>query len=192
MLTVYLAGPEVFLPDAIEIGRQKKQLCARYGFEGLYPLDNEISVNSSERVDLLIYQANTAMMARADFGICNLTPFRGPSADAGTVFELGLMAGFGKRVFAYTNDASDYARRIARTLADDRPDTLRDPSGMMIEDFGNFDNLMLEWAVREASGHPIVRHSANVDANRDLAGFEECLRLAAADMPMSGQISRNR
>src|SRR5258708_1028231 len=35
----YLAGPEVFLPDAAEIGRRKKELCRRHGFEGLYPLD---------------------------------------------------------------------------------------------------------------------------------------------------------
>ena len=189
MLTVYLAGPEVFLPDAIEIGRRKRQLCTQHGFEGLYPLDNEISASAGERDDQLIYQANKAMMERADFGICNLTPFRGPSADAGTVFELGLMVALRKRVFAYTNDSSDYARRVVGA-----PDgeALRDPSGMLIEDFGNFDNLMLEWAVRESCGHPIVRHSANVDPNRDLAGFEECLRLAAADMPTSGQIPRNR
>jgi nucleoside 2-deoxyribosyltransferase len=186
MLTVYLAGPEVFLPDAIEIGRQKKRLCARYGFEGLYPLDNEISASPGERVDQLIYQANKAMMERADFGICNLTPFRGPSADAGTVFELGLMVALRKRVFAYTNDAADYALRVARTLRDGHRDRQRDPSDMMIEDFGNFDNLMLEWAVRESCGHPIARHSADADPHRDLAGFEACLRLAAADMPKSG------
>ena len=113
MLSIYLAGPEVFLPDAVEIGRQKQQLCARYGFNGLYPLDNEITPKAGERLDELIYQANKALMQRADFGICNLSPFRGPGADAGTVFELGLMTGMGKRVFAYTNDASDYAQRVA-------------------------------------------------------------------------------
>ena len=82
------------------------------GLTGLYPLDNDIQP-AAERADKLIYQANKAMMQRADFGICNLTPFRGASADAGTVFELGLMVGFGKPVFAYTNDASDYVRRVA-------------------------------------------------------------------------------
>ncbi len=182
MLTVYLAGPEVFLPDAIEIGRRKKQVCAQYGFEGLYPLDNEIPAKAGARADRLIYQANKAMMERADFGICNLTPFRGPSADPGTVFELGLMVALRKRVFAYTNDASDYARRVASAPPDGRLDTLRDQSDLMIEDFGNFDNLTLEWAVRESSGHPIVRHSADSSGlYRDLAGFEQCLRLAAAD-----------
>jgi nucleoside 2-deoxyribosyltransferase len=182
MLSVYLAGPEVFLPDAIEIGRRKRELCARHGFDGLYPLDNEISAEAAtERTDKLIYQANRAMMARADFGICNLTPFRGPSADAGTVLELGFMVGLGKRVFAYTNDAADYAQRVARTLAGEGAGPMCDQSDMAIEDFGNFDNLMLEWAVRESSGHPVVRHAADgADLYRDLTGFEQCLRLAAA------------
>ncbi len=60
MLTVYLAGPEVFLPDAIELGERKKRLCRAYGFEGLYPLDNEITPASGERIDRLIYRANEA------------------------------------------------------------------------------------------------------------------------------------
>ena len=188
MLKVYLAGPEVFLPDAIEIGRRKRQLCAQHGFEGLYPLNNEISASAGERNDQLIYQANKAMMERADFGICNLTPFRGPSADAGTVFELGLMVALRKPVFAYTNDSSDYARRVVPARPDDPRHRQRDQSDMMIEDFGNFDNLMLEWAVREASGYPIVRHEAiNADLYRDLTGFEACLRLAVTDMPASAQ-----
>ena len=78
---VYLAGPDVFLPDAVSIGRRKKELCAHYGFEGLYPFDNEISGDHlGTRVDLLIYrggievvgvdqdQAETARAAWRRFG----------------------------------------------------------------------------------------------------------------------------
>ena len=43
----------------------------------------------------------------------NLTPFRGPGADPGTVYELGYMAGRGKPCFGYTNDASLYVDRVA-------------------------------------------------------------------------------
>ena len=42
MTSVYLAGPDVFLPDAVDIGRRKVELCARHGLTGLYPLDNAI------------------------------------------------------------------------------------------------------------------------------------------------------
>ena len=178
MLTVYLAGPEVFLPDAMDIGRKKKALCARYGFAGLYPLDGEVSAGEG-REDELIYRANRALMQRADLGICNLTPFRGAGADGGTAFELGYMAALGKRVFAYTNEASDYAARVV-ARADSPPGPRRDHLDLMIEDFGNFDNLMLECAVRESSGHSVVRHAAQVhDLYRDLTAFEHCLRLAA-------------
>lgn len=35
--TVYLAGFDVFRPDAAAQGQSMKALCARYGLEGLYP-----------------------------------------------------------------------------------------------------------------------------------------------------------
>ena len=41
-MKIYLAGPDVFLPDAVEIGRRKADICARHGVTGLYPLDNAI------------------------------------------------------------------------------------------------------------------------------------------------------
>jgi nucleoside 2-deoxyribosyltransferase len=137
---LYLAGPEVFLPEAIEIGRIKKDLCARYGIEGLYPFDNEVSPRPGEAVDRLIYRANIAMIRDADGGIFNLTPFRGPSADVGTVFELGFLSALGKAAFGYTNRTEDLLARV-RTSFEVRRDPAgqawRDPSLMSIEDFGN-------------------------------------------------------
>jgi nucleoside 2-deoxyribosyltransferase len=47
-LKVYLAGPEVFLPDAIAIGNKKKRLCTEFGFEGLFPFDNEVAPSPSD------------------------------------------------------------------------------------------------------------------------------------------------
>ena len=82
-MKVYLAGPDVFLPDAIEIGRRKQAICARFGLTGLYPLDNVVALDSSD-ASLQIFRANQAMMLEADAIIANLTPFRGPSADAGS------------------------------------------------------------------------------------------------------------
>ena len=54
------------------------------------------------------------MMDAADAIIANLTPFRGPGADAGTVYELGYMAGRGKLCLGYSNDPSVYADRVRR------------------------------------------------------------------------------
>lgn len=182
MQKLYLAGPEVFLPDAMDVARRKKELCAAYGFEGLFPLDNEIAeAAAGATVDRLIYRANTAMIRSADVGICNLTPFRGPSADAGTVFELGLLVGLGKPVLGYTNVAEDLlARSKSGATFDPSRRTWHDATGMSIEDFGNADNLMIDNALIEDGGFPIVRHPAKADEIfTDLTGFETCLRLAA-------------
>src|SRR3954469_15798871 len=91
MTKIYLAGPDVFLPDALEVGRRKIDLCASHGLIGLYPLDNTVDLAATD-ASRQIFHGNEAMMNEADVIIANLTPFRGPGADAGTVYELGYMA----------------------------------------------------------------------------------------------------
>jgi nucleoside 2-deoxyribosyltransferase len=179
---VYLAGSEVFLPDAAVLGAQKKALCERYGFTGLFPLDSEVgALPAGERADRAIYRANAALMQEADCAIVNLTLFRGPSADVGSVFELGMMVGLGKPVFGYSNTPTDLLSRVRQTgsvLFDDENRIWRDRNGMRVEDFGNADNLMIDACLAE-QGHPLVRvNVADGDRYRDLRGFEECLRLA--------------
>jgi nucleoside 2-deoxyribosyltransferase len=112
-MKIYLAGPDVFLPDAIEIGQQKVELCARYGLVGLYPLDNAVEL-AADDASTQIFRGNEAMMNEAGAIIANLTPFRGPGADGGTVYELGYMAGRGKLCLGYSNDPSTYADRVGR------------------------------------------------------------------------------
>src|ERR1700679_907069 len=107
-MKIYLAGPDVFLPDAVEIGKRKAEICARHGLTGVYPLDNTIA-RSARDVSLRIFKGNQTMMDEADAIIANLTPFRGPGADPGTVYELGYMAGRGKRCLGYSNDPGSYA-----------------------------------------------------------------------------------
>jgi nucleoside 2-deoxyribosyltransferase len=38
---VYLAGPDVFLANAREIGASKRAVCARYGLIGVFPAEEE-------------------------------------------------------------------------------------------------------------------------------------------------------
>src|SRR5271156_4932479 len=107
-MKVYLAGPDVFLPDALEVGRQKTEICRRHGLIGLYPLDNVVDRAAAD-ASLRIFKANEAMMDRADAIIANLTPFRGPGADAGTVYELGYMAAREKLCLAIPKVPPPYA-----------------------------------------------------------------------------------
>lgn len=175
---IYLAGPEVFLPDAIAIGARKKELCRKYGFTGLFPFDNEVGPEA-DRVDRLIFRANVELIEQSDLGICNLTPFRGVSADVGTVFELGLLTGLGKPTFGYSNVADDLLNRTLRTGDVVRDgDVWRDRDRMSVEDFGNADNLMID-ACLASQGHPIVRVAAGAGEQfHDLRGFETCLQQA--------------
>ena len=178
----YLAGPEVFLPNAIEIGRNKKSLCRLYGFEGLFPFDNEVDPSGHEaRIDHLIYQANVAMMEEADFIVVNLTPFRGPSADVGSVFELGLMTGMRKPAFGYTNVKEKIEERLIReklALPGQPHGQVKDIHGMAVENFGNCDNLMID-ACLELQGNKIVALEASTkNIFEDLSGFETCLKMA--------------
>ena len=57
-----------------------------------------------------------AIVEECDIVIANLTPFRGPSADAGTLVELGWFLGRGKPVFGYSNTALPFAERSRRHL----------------------------------------------------------------------------
>ena len=179
-MKIYLAGPDVFLPDAIEIGRQKAALCARHGLVGLYPLDNVVDLSSPD-ASLAIFKANEAMMDSADAIIANLTPFRGPSADAGTVYELGYMAGRGKLCLAYSNDPASYRERVAQHYdVKEMPGGRRvDAEGLTVEDFGWPDNLMMIHAL-DLHGAPLVTPATRpADIWHDLASFEACVRLAA-------------
>jgi nucleoside 2-deoxyribosyltransferase len=183
-MKIYLAGPDVFLHDAVEIGRRKAELCARHRLTGLYPLDNAIDRTAqdftAQDASLRIFRGNEAMMIAADAIIANLTPFRGPGADAGTVYELGYMAGRGKLCLGYSNDPSCYADRVREftevTSCDGR---LADARGLTVEDFGLSDNLMMIHALDLHGCALVTPFQTPADFWHDLTAFETCVRLAA-------------
>ena len=179
MTRVYLAGPDLFVHDAVNIGRRKVELCARHGLIGLYPLDNAIDPAAKD-TSLRIYRGNENMMMEADAIIANLTPFRGPGADAGTVYELGYMAGRGKLCLGYSNDPSSYADRVRKfSDVNSRDGRLIDALGLTVEDFGLSDNLMMIHALDLHGCALVTPRQAPVDIWHDLTAFETCVRMAA-------------
>jgi nucleoside 2-deoxyribosyltransferase len=179
MTKIYLAGPDVFLPDAVDIGRRKVGLCARHGLTGLYPLDNVVDFTAKD-ASMRIFSGNEAMMAEADAIIANLTPFRGAGADAGTVYELGYMAGRGKLCLGYSNDPSSYADRVRRFTSVTPDDgRLIDAAGLTVEDFGLSDNLMMIHALDLHGCALVTPQQKLADIWHDLTAFETCVRLAA-------------
>jgi nucleoside 2-deoxyribosyltransferase len=179
-MKIYLAGPDVFLPDPVAAGERKREICKRYGMTGLYPLDNKVDLSAPD-ASLKIFKGNESMMNKAQAIIANLTPFRGPGADAGTVYELGYMIGRRKRCFAYCNDPALYVDRVRRFTKVKRiaRKGLVDGDGLTVENFGLPDNLMMIHTL-ELHGVPLVLPKKKpADIWRDLTCFEACVRLAA-------------
>ena len=178
-MNIYLAGPDVFLPDAVELGRRKLEICARHGLTGLYPLDSAIDPAAADR-SLQIFKGLEAMMERCDAVIANLTPFRGAGADPGTVYELGYMAARGKFCLGYSNDPASYADRVRRLTTVEACDgRLVDADGLDVENFGLNDNLMMMHAL-DVHGAPLVLpREKPADIWHDLTTFELCVAMAA-------------
>ena len=90
-MKVYLAGPEVFFPEPLKEGQRLKDICAQYGFEGVFPLDGDLEVEGLEEWEIAgaIFDANVQKIEDCSAVIANMTPFRGPGMDGGTAFEIG-------------------------------------------------------------------------------------------------------
>lgn len=150
---IYLAGPDVFLTDAVEVGQAKKDLCARYGFEGVFPMDPVPGAQARDEADPHdIYRVCIAHMERCDILIADMTPFRGPSMDVGTAFEMGFATARGTPIFGYSNALGPYNARVPTgpSNGDPRP---RDIDGLLIEEFGLQDNLMVACACSDSGVH---------------------------------------
>jgi nucleoside 2-deoxyribosyltransferase len=181
-VTAYLAGPDVFLPQAREHALRKVTICARYKIVGRPPLNEDVEslkAMPDDQAWRTIFRKDLAMMEECDVVIANLTPFRGPSADAGTLVELGWFLGRGRPVFGYSNSAMLFAERSRLHLG-----AVADPvPGLSVEGFGLPDNLMVPGAVLEGGGYSIVLPPDSRDRPFDsLDVFERCVEVAAWKM----------
>jgi len=191
---IYLAGPEVFLPDPIGAGVQKKALIESlnqkhqwpFKLVGLYPMDNEIEdFAANYATGFKIYEANIALMDQAHFITANMVRFRGPSMDVGTAFEMGYMNGLDKPVFAYY-DAKPfygadekpgiYAQRVKQHYSVSKESSDKDIHGQTIEDFEMPDNLMMIGAMHSGKGEIA-------------ASFEEAILQIAESIKVKSEIT---
>jgi nucleoside 2-deoxyribosyltransferase len=165
----YLAGPDVFLPNAVAHAATKVEICRRWGLRGLPPLDEDAeTVAAAQEAWRAIYEMDVAMMEQSDIIIANLTPFAGASADAGTLIEVGWFLGKGKPIFAYSNSSENFESRMRRQLAAEHAD-------LSIEDFRLPDNLMIVGAV-QSGGYPIFLPTDGKRRGLDaLDVFETCV-----------------
>ncbi|MVT55940.1 nucleoside 2-deoxyribosyltransferase [Bradyrhizobium yuanmingense] len=138
---VYLAGPTVFLPNALNEGNVLKKVCAEYGLIGVFPLDELESDVGAQR----IFEHNVSCLRGCDVVVADVSPFRGPHVDDGTAFEIGFANAIALPIFAYSRDIRPLARRISAKRGPDR--RLRDEQELEVEDFGLNQNLMISCAI---------------------------------------------
>lgn len=174
--TLYLAGPEVWFPDAGAHLARCAALCAEAGFRLLTA--DPAALKETEPGEVMareIYAERVSRLRRADAAIVNLTPWRGPGADPGAAFEAGFLAGLAKPVLGWMNvpaeEHADYLGRVDAWMGA-RPDETgvwRDGDGCAIEDMGLPETVML-WA--EARRLFVVETD---DLIGDLTGLKLCL-----------------
>ena len=140
MKKIYIAGFDVFKPNSIKIGEDYKSTCKEFGFEGLYPLDNQIDEDWSKEVAReFIYKKNIELIEMCDIVVANANPFRGDELDSGTAFEIGYALALKKKVVIYMDDTRSY---LQKSTCKAKKDALIDKDGMFIEDFNFSLNLM--------------------------------------------------
>jgi nucleoside 2-deoxyribosyltransferase len=185
-MRAYLAGPDVFLPDTPAHARRKAAICADHGITALPPLNEDVA-SLARMPDAeawrVIFDKDLAMMEAADLVIANLTPFRGASADAGTLVELGWFLGRGRPIFAYSNSAEPFSARSTALLA-----RVPDPMpGLTVGGFGLPDNLMIPGAVERGGGLPILLPEGGDEPFDSLVVFERCVAAAARRLGLPRQ-----
>lgn len=141
MQKIYIAGFDVFKPNSKQIGEDYKFTCKEYGYEGLYPLDNEIDESWSKEVARkFIYEKNIELIEKSDIIIANGNPFRGNELDSGTAFEIGYAKALHKKIVIYMDDTRSYLDKFVEK--NKKNGVFVDKNEMFIEDFDFPLNLM--------------------------------------------------
>lgn len=171
---LYLAGPEVFLPNAVEHAEKQRTICRKYGFQPLHPMDNNLDLGNCDfETAMRIQKGDTDQIEACDIVVANCNGFRGVCMDDGTAFELGYCNALKKISYGYIREDIGL---VARTERDWPHTTLSagrsiDPQGYVnVEDFGTRINLMMECGMKRSGGRLVV------------GDFEMCLRAIRADI----------
>ncbi len=135
-MKIYIAGFDVFRPDAIDIGKRYKEICNKYNMTGLYPLDNVVDTAGE------IFLGNVSLIDECDIIVANLNSFRGMCMDDGTAWELGYGYAKGKKLYGYMNDIRPLTERFGNF----------DNDGNSIENFNMPINLMIGCSVTVVEG----------------------------------------
>ena len=150
--SIYLAGFDVFRPDAAAYGEHLKMLCSKYGYEGCHPCDLQVPRKLPPQEQARwICRNNLALLKECDLVVANLNAFRGAEPDSGTVFEVGYAVALGIPVWGYTSRKRTLVEELGvQRLPGGRGHV--DSLGYSIEDFGLNLNLMIACSINVVIG----------------------------------------
>ncbi|AOV18808.1 hypothetical protein BJI67_16345 (plasmid) [Acidihalobacter aeolianus] len=187
--TVYLAGPDLFYPDADARFDQLKALCLKFGLRAISPIDAGALPTDAPAT---IRARNLSHIRQADGVLANLAGFRGPEPDSGTVYEVGFAAALNRVVVAYNVDGLTHYERVQQSHGplnyDTRPDArapITDKEGIEVEDFGLRANLML------AAGHLIYPYTVHAVAKLAELVIQSSAHLRSQD-PLAGNAAETQ
>lgn len=163
---VFLAGPERYENDCMEIYRHMKELCISYGLYPVCPLDDAPGYERIKSNDPIVNAANTFAhnqqhVRNCDIIIANLNDFHGWEPDGDTSFECGMGFQLGKKLYGYMSDTRIMKERVPHLGGPDN----RDACGCNVENFNYPLNLMF------SSSMPILQ-----------GDFEDIIKFVSEDL----------
>jgi nucleoside 2-deoxyribosyltransferase len=157
---LYLAGPEVFLPNALEHAEKQKVICRKFDFIPLHPMDNNLDLGNHDiRTAMRIYLGDIGQIRESNILVANCNGFRGVCMDDGSAYELGYGNALGKISYGYIRELTSLVARVAR----DYPCPSIGANGVPIDcegylvsdDFGTSINLMMQCGMLRSKGRLI-------------------------------------
>ena len=173
---IYIAGPEVFLPNALQRAEEQRELCVKYGFIPLHPMDNALDLGNKDYATAVrIYRGDVSQVRECDIIAANCNPFRGVCMDDGTAHELGMADALFKVLYGYISKLESLVERTIRdyptTLLDAVTGLHVDREGYAVTDaFSTSINLMMQCGMTESGGRLVE------------GNFEACLRAIREDL----------
>ncbi|MBU2769315.1 nucleoside 2-deoxyribosyltransferase [Acidithiobacillus ferrivorans] len=146
-MRIYIAGPDLFYRDWPDRAGKALQVCADLGLDGVIPVPAEplcgsgITCPGDFEGAQRAFQSCLTLLRGCQGIIANLTPFRGPEPDSGTVFEMAVAYMLGLPIVGYSED-DRYPHQILNASRADDGALICEKTNTLIEQFGLPFNLM--------------------------------------------------